>query len=1116
MVCARLQVVVVVVVAARTSDGGRGAMAPTMARPQSARGSDGREGTVNVNVILRCRPQSKEELAGRAPVAVKCNESSREVCVYQNIAGKQTDRTYTFDKAFGPATHQEQLYEQAISPIVDEVLDGFNCTIFAYGQTGTGKTYTMEGELKDVKKAGITEHCGVIPRAVDHIFNKLEAAGAEYSVKATFLELYNEEITDLLAGGDEAAMVQSSSSMPVPSGGGKQRLALMEDGKGGVIVRGLEEEIVKNSGEIFTVLQRGSSKRRSAETLLNKQSSRSHSVFTITIHIKEATPEGEELIKCGKLNLVDLAGSENVSRSGANMRPESGRTREAGEINKSLLTLGRVINALVEHQGHVPYRDSKLTRLLRDSLGGHTKTCIIATVAPTVQCLEETLSTLDYAHRAKNIRNKPEVNQKMTKNALLKDLNSEIMRLREDLNAARDKNGVYLSKERYEEEMGQRKASVAAVAVLEEQIAEKEAELERVRALFEEKSVAFDALSSEHTQTRSDLEAASADLTRTRAHLSDAKTGLAERDYLIVAKTKSEGLLADHSLSLTRELDRTASDVRGLFSKLERKTSVERNNTIVVRDMHDEVRGRAERLEATLAESLEAQREFLSGAAAASRAFQERHAGVVGALRDDAEGMRAMLADAMQTALAKVVGPMAGAAEGAGAAVRAAGEAQLADAKEAAAQAAVAIDGVLELYARQQEEHRALVARLCEEQAARAREQLAMAEGLHSRVREGVGEILASARAQEAAAREQSSGAVSAVSELSSGFADTFAQAKMDMVAEFNSMMTSFVSRQQGILGGLTAPIVSALEGQQRAGAEKLAEMEELTRRVGAGADEVFGGQEAAAAAAIDALEAAAEGHASSTADGGREMRALIEGVGGAVGDAARRQEAGIAKMDAEVEGMAASVAAIAAEGRALADATAERAAGLGEQTAARIAAAAADAEAFLGSQRAGFDAQGAGAAAMHARLLEEVAGVSDVVTEHVVEKMMVDAVTGQTPSKRTIEVPAASDIQLLRCPEDRSVLEAFYAQKEEEEQEQGRGPEEAAAGEPAGGEEGAPGTVPGALEVPCDEEEDIEGLKSRIGAVPGRTAAKTSRTPFSVIEGENSAGSSPRLAAEA
>jgi len=134
----------------------------------------------------------------------------------------------------------------------------------------------------------------------------------------------------------------------------KQRkpISLMEDGKGSVVLRGLEEEVVYSANDIYALLERGSSKRRTADTLLNKRSSRSHSVFTITVHIKEESMGDEELIKCGKLNLVDLAGSENILRSGA----RDGRAREAGEINKSLLTLGRVINALVEHSSHVPYR----------------------------------------------------------------------------------------------------------------------------------------------------------------------------------------------------------------------------------------------------------------------------------------------------------------------------------------------------------------------------------------------------------------------------------------------------------------------------------------------------------------------------------------------------------------------------------------------------------------------------------------------------------------------------------------------------------------------------------------------------------------------------------------
>ncbi|KAJ0687179.1 putative plus-end-directed kinesin ATPase [Helianthus annuus] len=234
------------------------------------------------------------------------------------------------------------------------------------------------------------EDVGVIPRAVEQLFNTLEAQNADYSMKVTYIELYNEEITDLLAPDEKS----------------KKHISLMEDGKGAVFMRGLEEELVSSADEIYRILEKGSSRKHTAETLINTQSNRSHSLFTITIQIKENTSDGVEIIKCGKLNLVDLAGSENILRSGA----REGRAREAGEINKSLLTLGRVINALVDHSGHVPYRDSKLTRLLRDSLGGKTKTCIIATVSLSIHSLEETQNTLDYAYRAKSIKNRPEVN----------------------------------------------------------------------------------------------------------------------------------------------------------------------------------------------------------------------------------------------------------------------------------------------------------------------------------------------------------------------------------------------------------------------------------------------------------------------------------------------------------------------------------------------------------------------------------------------------------------------------------------------------------------------------------------------------------------------------------
>ncbi|PKA49035.1 125 kDa kinesin-related protein [Apostasia shenzhenica] len=447
-------------------------------------GKNDKDKGVNVQVILRCRPLSEDEARLRTPVVISCNEQRREVLAMQNIANKQIDRTFMFDKVFGPTSQQQDLFNQSISPIVNEVLEGYNCTIFAYGQTGTGKTYTMEGGGKKAKNGEFPNDAGVIPRSVRKIFETLEAQCAEYSMKVTFLELYNEEITDLLAL-DEPKFSDDKSKKPI---------ALMEDGKGGVFVRGLEEEIVRSASEIYKILEKGSAKRRTAETLLNKQSSRSHSIFSITIHIKEVTPEGEEMIKIGKLNLVDLAGSENISRSGA----REGRAREAGEINKSLLTLGRVINALVEHSGHIPYRDSKLTRLLRDSLGGKTKTCIIATISPSIHCLEETLSTLDYAHRAKNIKNKPEINQKMMKSAMIKDLYSEI----DQVFAAREKNGIYIPRDRFLQDEAEKKAMTEKMERLEIELESKDKQLVGLQELYNSQQLLSAELSEKLDKTQ--------------------------------------------------------------------------------------------------------------------------------------------------------------------------------------------------------------------------------------------------------------------------------------------------------------------------------------------------------------------------------------------------------------------------------------------------------------------------------------------------------------------------------------------------------------------------------------------------------------------------------------
>ncbi|XP_007016597.2 PREDICTED: kinesin-like protein KIN-5D [Theobroma cacao] len=553
---------------------------------------------VNVQVILRCRPLSEDEMRIHTPVVISCNESRREVCAVQNIANKQIDRTFLFDKVFGQSSQQKELFDLAVSPIVNEVLEGYNCTIFAYGQTGTGKTYTMEGGARK-KNGEFPTDAGVIPRAVKQIFDILEAQNAEYSMKVTFLELYNEEITDLLAPEETSKFVVDDKT--------KKPIALMEDGKGGVFVRGLEEEIVTTANEIYKILEKGSAKRRTAETLLNKQSSRSHSIFSITIHIKECTPEGEEMIKCGKLNLVDLAGSENISRSGA----REGRAREAGEINKSLLTLGRVINALVEHSGHVPYRDSKLTRLLRDSLGGKTKTCIIATISPSIHCLEETLSTLDYAHRAKNIKNKPEINQKMMKSALIKDLYSEIDRLKQEVYAAREKNGIYIPRDRYLNEEAEKKAMTEKIERMELESESKDKQITELQELYNSQRLLTSDLSEKLEKTEKKLEETEHALFDLEDNHRQANATIKEKEFLISNLLKSEKVLVERAFELRAELENAASDVSDLFAKIERKDKIEDGNIALIQKFQSQLTQQLEILHKTVAASVTQQEQQL-------------------------------------------------------------------------------------------------------------------------------------------------------------------------------------------------------------------------------------------------------------------------------------------------------------------------------------------------------------------------------------------------------------------------------------------------------------------------------------------------------------------------
>ncbi|KAM3913204.1 kinesin-like protein KIF11 [Leptodactylus fuscus] len=513
----------------------------------------------NIQVVVRCRPFNQLERKANSHSVLECDPQRKEVSVRTGgINDKLGKKNYMFDMVFGPSAKQIEVYRSVVCPILDEVIMGYNCTIFAYGQTGTGKTFTMEGERSADEEFTWEQDplAGIIPRTLHQIFEKLSENGTEFSVKVSLLEIYNEELFDLLS--------------PAPDVG--ERLQMFDDprNKRGVIIKGLEEVTVHNKDEVYHILERGAAKRTTASTLMNAYSSRSHSVFSVTIHMKETTVDGEELVKIGKLNLVDLAGSENIGRSGAVDK----RAREAGNINQSLLTLGRVITALVERAPHIPYRESKLTRILQDSLGGRTKTSIIATVSPASINLEETVSTLEYANRAKNILNKPEVNQKLTKRALIKEYTEEIERLKRDLAAAREKNGVYLSSENYEQLQGKIVCQEEQITEYNEKIAALEEELKRVTDLFSENK-------KELEETNVVLQCKAKELEETHKNLQESKLQLAQEEYITSALKTTEKKLHSTANKLLSTVKETTKDVSGLHAKLDRKAAVEQHNAHV-------------------------------------------------------------------------------------------------------------------------------------------------------------------------------------------------------------------------------------------------------------------------------------------------------------------------------------------------------------------------------------------------------------------------------------------------------------------------------------------------------------------------------------------------------
>ena len=387
----------------------------------------------NMKVMVRIRPPLPREIDFDIPFRSisEVTPDNKMIIIYEYL-GSSTDEIFrqhefiqnpsmfqqhrfTFDYIFDQDSTQVEIYLKAAKPSVESLLEGYNSTILAYGQTGTGKTYTMEG----FTLVPFDDKRGLVPRVVEDIFlyinNKEKIKDVKFLLRMSYLQIYNEYISDLL----------------IPE---KKNLNIRENKKKGIYVEGLSEWLVNNPNDIYTLLGKGTDNRAIASTTMNEISSRSHAIFIITLEQEIHDDSNNSVIKrMSKLNLVDLAGSERTRITGAKGK----QLEESKKINKSLSALGNVINALTESKGnisHIPYRDSKLTRLLEDSLGGNCITTLITMISPCQSFINETLSSLCFAKRAKKIKNRPKINQRINRHqALIKQYEIILKNMKEEL-----------------------------------------------------------------------------------------------------------------------------------------------------------------------------------------------------------------------------------------------------------------------------------------------------------------------------------------------------------------------------------------------------------------------------------------------------------------------------------------------------------------------------------------------------------------------------------------------------------------------------------------------------------------------------------------------------------
>lgn len=497
----------------------------------------------NIKVIARFRP----EISSKSVISY---QADLQTVTIQTDAGHQSI-DFMYDRVFSESTKQQEIFDYSVRQTTDDLTEGYNGTVLCYCQTGAGKSYTMMGELED------PEARGLIPRIFERIFEIIEASPKtlEYTVGVSYLEIYNEYLRDLLDPQNN------------------KHLAIRENNVDGVYVSHLETFYVANLADVYTILRQGSRNRTTASTVMNNQSSRSHSIFQIKLSSKDL--DGG-MVKTGNLFLVDLAGSEKIDKTGATGQ----LLEEAKKINSSLSALGNVINSLTDGKSrHIPYRNSKLTRILQESLGGNSRTTLIINCSPIESNCVETLSTLRFGSRAKRITNSVHMNSELSTNELKKryleqlklntDNSKRLGTMSKRITLLEEENRLLKEKLRryYSVNGGKSKDSTEKLAVLGKELDKFDNQL--------------DGIGEQNQKLRREIEAMKKVSKLKDSRIADLQTQLVAREALLNVNSAGFknrlGSLKDRLSAIQTSVDHTSNPVGTLASNKENFKSVGRS-----------------------------------------------------------------------------------------------------------------------------------------------------------------------------------------------------------------------------------------------------------------------------------------------------------------------------------------------------------------------------------------------------------------------------------------------------------------------------------------------------------------------------------------------------------